>query len=131
MKKFVSLGAALMSGAVLAREKPTAFQATVASHGAVKAGLDLRKPVAIPREEREDSPAVERQWARKEKQHGHPDQLDNGSRGTSVQTNERPETNFKSRGTSSGTSNGASSASSLRRVRLQQIGPGYERYCLK
>ena len=53
MKKFVSLGAALMSGAVLAREKPAAFQGTVASHGPVKPSFDLHKPVPIPRVERE------------------------------------------------------------------------------
>jgi len=68
MKKFVSLGAALMSGAVLAREKPTAFQGTVASHGVVRPKFDLHKPVAVPRKEREDSPVVEKYCTRKERQ---------------------------------------------------------------
>jgi hypothetical protein len=63
MKKFVSLGAALMSGAVLAREKEIAFQATVASHNKVKPAIDLHKAVAIPMEEA--APKVEKYCARK------------------------------------------------------------------
>lgn len=49
MKKFVSLGAALMTGVVLAREKPAAFQTTlVASHQTIKEKMELHRPLAIP-----------------------------------------------------------------------------------
>ena len=59
MKKFVSLGAALMSGAVLAREKPTAFVEKVASHGMARPRTDLHRPVPIPKKERIMVPIVE------------------------------------------------------------------------
>jgi hypothetical protein len=93
MKKFVSLGAALMSGAVLAREKPAAFQGTVASHGPVKPSFDLHKPVPIPRVEREYSPVVERYGARKERQaifEDNRNEIEICSRGTSIMTEGRP-----------------------------------------
>ncbi len=61
MKKFVSLGAALMTGVVLAREKPTAFQTTVASRQTIKENINLHRPVAISdRDELSNSPMVQK-----------------------------------------------------------------------
>jgi len=66
MKKFVSLGSALMSGMVLGRERPAAFQGTVANHLSKKPKVDLHRPVPIPNEEFL-IPIVERYCARKQR----------------------------------------------------------------
>ena len=58
-----------MTGVVLAREKPAAFQTTMASNQTIIEKMDLHRPVANPdRDELSNSPMVQDYCARKQRQ---------------------------------------------------------------